>query len=99
MAGLQVLLTIGLAVTPFCNSLRVPTGRCAGCRARARCYENAMRWYSFDPFRHRTREQTTVGALRAEVGDHDVSIGARDTGRLQRSVGIELGKLAEMSTT
>jgi hypothetical protein len=38
-----------------------------------------------------------VGAPRAEVGDHDVSIRARDTGRLQRSVGIELGKLAEMS--
>jgi hypothetical protein len=57
-----------------------------------------MRWNSFDPFRHRTREQTTVGALRAEVGDHDESIRARDTGRLQ-SVGIELGKLAETSTT
>jgi hypothetical protein len=36
--------------------------------------------------------------VRAEVGDHDVSIRARDAGRLQRSVGIELGKLAEIST-
>ncbi len=31
-------------------------------------YENACRWYSFDPFAHRTREQCTVGALRAEAG-------------------------------
>ena len=31
-------------------------------------HENAMRWYSFDPFAHRTREQCTVGALRAEAG-------------------------------
>src|SRR6202043_3246220 len=27
-------------------------------------HENAMRWYSFDPFTHITREQATVGALR-----------------------------------
>ncbi len=61
-------------------------------------YENAMRWYSFDPFTHRTREQSTVGALRAEVSGHDVSIRARGTGRLQKSVGIEVGKLAQVST-
>ena len=30
-------------------------------------HENAMRWYRFDPFAHRPREQCTVGALRAEV--------------------------------
>lgn len=28
-------------------------------------YENAMKWYRFDPFRHVPREQATVGALRA----------------------------------
>jgi predicted TIM-barrel fold metal-dependent hydrolase len=61
-------------------------------------YENAARWYSFDPFQHRTREQCTVGALRAEAGDHDVSIQARDTGRFEKSVGIEIGKLAQAST-
>ena len=27
-------------------------------------YENAMRWYHFDPFTHIPREQATVGALR-----------------------------------
>jgi len=40
-------------------------------------YENAMRWYSFDPFAHITREQATVGALRKAAEGHDVSIQAR----------------------
>ena len=39
-------------------------------------YENAMRWYSFDPFTHITREQATVGALRKAAEGHDVSIKA-----------------------
>jgi predicted TIM-barrel fold metal-dependent hydrolase len=57
-------------------------------------YENAMRWYAFDPFVHRTREQCTVGALRAEVAGHDVSVRAFDTGRVERShSGVDLGSL------
>ena len=39
-------------------------------------YENAMRWYNFDPFTHITKEQATVGALRASSEGHDVSIQA-----------------------
>ncbi|OFB37995.1 amidohydrolase [Mycolicibacterium sp. (ex Dasyatis americana)] len=39
-------------------------------------YENAMRWYSFDPFTHIAREQATVGALRKAAEGHDVSIQA-----------------------
>jgi predicted TIM-barrel fold metal-dependent hydrolase len=39
-------------------------------------YENAMRWYSFDPFSHISREQATVGALRKASEGHDVSIRA-----------------------
>jgi predicted TIM-barrel fold metal-dependent hydrolase len=34
-------------------------------------HENAMRHYQFDPFAIRPREQCTVAALRAEVGDVD----------------------------
>ena len=34
---------------------------------------------------HRPREQCTVGALRAEVAGHDVSVRAFDTGRFERS--------------
>ena len=34
-------------------------------------YENACRWYSFDPFAHRAQESCTVGALRAEAAGHD----------------------------
>ena len=39
-------------------------------------FENAMRWYHWDPFTHITRDQATVGALRKAAGDHDVSIQA-----------------------
>ena len=40
-------------------------------------HENAMRLFSFDPYAIRPREQCTVGALRAEVADHDISIVSR----------------------
>jgi predicted TIM-barrel fold metal-dependent hydrolase len=40
---------------------------------------NAMRWYSFDPFSSTPRNEATVGALRARVRGHDVSIMARST--------------------
>ena len=39
-------------------------------------YENAMKWYHFDPFTHITREQATVGALRKSAEGHDVTIQA-----------------------
>jgi predicted TIM-barrel fold metal-dependent hydrolase len=55
-------------------------------------HENAMRWYSFDPFGHRAKELCTVGALRAEVAGHDVSVKSFDTGRFVRSgQGVTLG--------
>jgi predicted TIM-barrel fold metal-dependent hydrolase len=41
---------------------------------------NAMTWFSFDPFAHVPREMATVGALRRDAGDHDVSIHARSPG-------------------
>jgi predicted TIM-barrel fold metal-dependent hydrolase len=60
---------------------------------------NAMRWYSFDPFAHRDRSQCTVGALRAEAGDWDVSIRSYDSGRFEIShTGTDLAKLAEQAT-
>jgi predicted TIM-barrel fold metal-dependent hydrolase len=40
-------------------------------------HHNAMDWFRFDPFTHRARSESTVGALRAEVADHDVSIQSR----------------------
>jgi hypothetical protein len=39
-------------------------------------HENALRWYSFEPFGHMSREQATVGALRQTAEGHDVSIHA-----------------------
>lgn len=37
-------------------------------------HQNAMDWYSFDPFVHVPRERATVGALREMAAGHDVSI-------------------------
>ena len=37
-------------------------------------YINAMRDFHFDPFEHRPKEQCTVGALRAEATDVDLSV-------------------------
>ena len=39
-------------------------------------YENAMRWYHWDPFTHIPKDQATVGALRKAAEGHDVSIRA-----------------------
>jgi predicted TIM-barrel fold metal-dependent hydrolase len=61
-------------------------------------YENACRWYSFDPFAHRPAERSTVAALRAEAEGHDVSIKAYDKGRFDKSVGIDLGELEKQAT-
>jgi predicted TIM-barrel fold metal-dependent hydrolase len=61
-------------------------------------HENAMRWYSFDPFAHRSKEQSTVGALRAEAAGHDVSIHAYDKGRFEKQVGIDMGDLVGKAT-
>jgi predicted TIM-barrel fold metal-dependent hydrolase len=61
-------------------------------------YENAARWYSFDPFEHRAKAQSTVAALRAEAGDHDVEIRPFDKGRFERGQGIALGEMAEKAT-
>ena len=36
-------------------------------------WENACRFYNFDPFEHRTREECTVGALRAVSPDVDTT--------------------------
>jgi hypothetical protein len=57
-----------------------------------------MRWYSFDPFGARTREQSTVAALRAASPDHDVRIRSLDGGRHARSTGIEIAALQEQAT-
>jgi len=60
-------------------------------------HQNAMRWYSFDPFAVRAREDSTVGALRRAAAGHDVSIRSLDRGRHKKRAGIEMGELAQRS--
>jgi predicted TIM-barrel fold metal-dependent hydrolase len=61
-------------------------------------YENACRWYSYDPFAHRSKEASTVAALRAEAVGHDVAERSYDKGRFERKLGIDMGTLAEAAT-
>ena len=42
-------------------------------------HENAMRWYSFDPFTHIAKEDATVGALRRSAEGHDVAVTSLST--------------------
>jgi predicted TIM-barrel fold metal-dependent hydrolase len=62
-------------------------------------WENACRWYSFDPFVHRTRDECSVGALRSQSVGHDVQVRSFDKGRFTRDAkGIEAGELAPKAT-
>jgi predicted TIM-barrel fold metal-dependent hydrolase len=61
-------------------------------------HENAMRWYHFDPFSVRPKEQCTVKALRALSPGHDVSIRSMDKGRFSHGPGADLTELAEKAT-
>jgi predicted TIM-barrel fold metal-dependent hydrolase len=60
-------------------------------------HTNAMRWYHFDPFAHVPRERATVGALRASVAGHDVTVRAMDQGR-HAGEHMNLGELAANAT-
>jgi predicted TIM-barrel fold metal-dependent hydrolase len=58
-------------------------------------HENAMRVFLYDPFVERSKERSTVGALRAEAADVDVSIQSMGRG----SGSVTGAMLAEMAKT
>ncbi len=45
---------------------------------------NAIRIYQFDPFRHTSKEEATVGALRAKAADVDMTL--RSSERLRERI-------------
>jgi predicted TIM-barrel fold metal-dependent hydrolase len=61
-------------------------------------HENAMRWYRFDPFSIRPKEQSTVAALRAEVAGHDVETRSMEKGRHEAAEKVSLGQFATQAT-
>ncbi|MFL6206085.1 MAG: amidohydrolase family protein [Acidimicrobiales bacterium] len=62
-------------------------------------HQNAMRWYSYDPFAHVPEAEATVGALRARAAGHDVSIRSLDKGRFERSgQGVDLATITSRAT-
>jgi predicted TIM-barrel fold metal-dependent hydrolase len=72
----------------------VPDGEIA-----SMAWKNALRWYHWDPFAHRSAHTCTVAALRAESPDQDVTVRSYDTGRYTRDhAGIAIGELAKSAT-
>ncbi len=62
-------------------------------------HQNAMRWYSYDPFAHAPKEEATVAALRRRAGDHDVAIRSFDKGRFEiNHQGVDLGTITRQAT-
>jgi hypothetical protein len=55
-------------------------------------HQNAMRHYRFDPFRARPKERCTVGALRAEAVDVDVT--PKPAGR---RAGVKMTKATDLT--
>ncbi|HEY3941704.1 MAG TPA: amidohydrolase family protein [Acidimicrobiales bacterium] len=49
-------------------------------------WQNACRWYNFDPFANRSRQESTVGALRALAADVDTT--PREYGDLSHAVSL-----------
>jgi len=59
-------------------------------------HANAMRLFHYDPFSVRPREKCTVGALRAEATDVDVSLRPRRaSGQKHKTLAADLGAIAE----
>jgi predicted TIM-barrel fold metal-dependent hydrolase len=56
-------------------------------------HENAMRFFRYDPFAHRPREQCTVGALRAEAVGVDTAPVARGR-RFPERKGVKVSELS-----
>ena len=75
------------------RSTTCPTPTSTRSRTRTRCAGTGS-------IRSRTgpREQCTVGALRAEVAGHDVSIHSMDKGRFAGAAPMSLGELADQAT-
>ena len=63
-------------------------------------HENAMRHFRYDPFRHVPKDQATVGTLRAQAADVDLSL--KSHGGLAPSDGEEIvtaGQVAKQLAT
>lgn len=62
-------------------------------------YENAMKWFQYDPFAYRAREDCTVGALRAEAAGHDVGIKSFDSDRLSHAAKSSGVNVTDLTST
>jgi len=62
-------------------------------------YQNALRWYSYDPFAHIPKAEATVGALRAKAAGHDVTVRSMHQGRFEiTNTGVDLATITRQAT-
>ena len=54
-------------------------------------WQNAARWYQFDPFEHRDRSECTVDALRAQATDVDITPREYGTDDPTHRIGLDVG--------
>ena len=59
-------------------------------------WQNASRWYQFDPFQHRPRAECTVGALRAQATDVDTT--PREYGDSDHTHNVSQGAVSFLGT-
>jgi hypothetical protein len=61
-------------------------------------HENAMRIFQFDPYAHRPKEQSTVGALRAEAASAGVDTAARTMRTREQTLGMNAAAQQDLFT-
>ena len=61
-------------------------------------YGNALREFRYDPFAHRPKEECTVGALRAEATDVDLSLKSHGRPLIEPDQPIRIIDIVERAT-
>lgn len=82
---------------PECLMTEFATTDLTDTEINAMTHENAIRFFRYDPFANRPRERCTVGALRAEAGDWDIS--ERSTARVPKKQRDGPVRITDLSPT
>ncbi len=72
----------------------IELARCSDEEIAKITHGNAARWLRFDPFQHVTREEATVGALRARARSNDVDLRIRSKADYRKSYELTYGSIS-----
>jgi hypothetical protein len=61
-------------------------------------HENAMRIFNFDPYAHRPKEQSTVGALRGEAASAGIDTAPRTMRTREQTLGVSVSAQQDLFT-